>query len=617
MNGDLLTPGLAEGVLRVVTFPTTDPARVSRRIEEAEAEIAHYRQHADAMATELDDSAVRLEHRNLPDEAEILRAHALLLRDEGLQHRVEQAIHDTLVPAEVAVAQAYEAVARRFEQSTFAVLAERASDLRDLAIRLQRRLVTGTTTLLFDGFGEEEDVILATEELLPSLVLEAAERRVRGFVVVRGTPMSHASILARSFGLPALRVEDLAMLQEYEACHVLLDADAGRLHLGQASGKTVRRRPHARMESPRLDRPVLQLWLNVVAPWQLEDMDWRGIEGVGLYRTEVLFMQHPEALPDEEEQVKVYRQLFEHGADRPVTVRTLDIGGDKTLPHFSPGPEENPFLGLRAHRVFHYHPEILVTQLRAILRAAHDRRGLRLLFPMIESLDAWHFVQALLAEATASLRAEGRPFQSRFEQGVLIETPSAVWAFPSLLKHVDYASVGTNDLVQYLFAVDRTNPNVGSFYRPEHPIVLQVLCQLTEQAQAAGKELSICGEMGSEPDLLPILAGLGIASVSIAIGQRRRVESQLERLSLPACQTLARKCLQAETADEIRALLGKKSGMQKRPATFPAASGVAIDPVCRMAVHSDGNPFSIQRGEERYYFCSRRCQVQFMDRASG
>lgn len=617
MKGRLLIPGLAEGVLRMVTFPSAGPSLTNRRrIEDAEAEVEHYRHHTDAMAAELDESARQLERRDLTSEAEILRAHALLVRDESLQRDVERAVRESLLQAEVAVAQAFEAVAMRFEQLEYALLAERATDLRDLAARLQHRLATGTTDRLFEAFDESEDTILATEELLPSLVLKAADRRVRGFVVVRGTPTSHAAILARSFGFPVLLVPDLTMLHDHEGRPTLIDADRGELLIDPAPGEAARRSSYERVTPRRPDHAPLQLWLSIVTPSQLTGVDWKGIEGIGLYRTETLFMEHPDGLPSEEEQVHVYGELFERCTGRPVTVRTLDIGGDKTLPHFSPGPQDNPFLGLRAHRVFHYHPEILITQLRAILRAAHGYDGLRLLFPMIESLDAWHFVQSLLEEAVASLQAEGRPYQSCFEQGVLVETPSAVWAFPGLLKHVDFASIGTNDLVQYLFAVDRTSPNVGHFYRPEHPIVLQVLQRLAEQAQAAAKPLSMCGEMGSEPHLLPLLAGLGIPSVSIALGQRRRVEEQLARLSLSDCRALAAKSLQANTADEVRALLGTGPDEQERPSSSPTMSGTAIDPVCHMAVHSEGNPFATQHGGEYYYFCSRRCLLHFLQHTS-
>lgn len=609
MKDQLLSPGLAEGVFRLVTFPLAGSGLPSRRVEDAEAEVGRYRHHAGAMVAELEKAARGLERQQLAGEAEILRAHTLFLGDESLQQHVEQAIRETQVPAEVAVAQAFEAVALRFEQLESMLLAERATDLRDLAVRLQHRMATGTTALLFDALGEAEEVILATEELLPSLVLEAARHRVRGFVVVRGTSMSHAAILARSFGLPVLQVPDLTVLHDYEGRPVLLDADRGALLVDPAPDEAARRSSVDRGKPRRLDRSVLRLWLSIVTPGQLKDVDWCGIEGVGLYRTEILFMQHPDGLPGEEEQRRVYRQLFGHCDGRPATIRTLDIGGDKTLPHFSPGPQDNPFLGLRAHRVFHYHPEILITQVRAILRAAHGYGGLRLLFPMIESLEAWRFVQALLGEAVASLQADDTPHQARFEQGVLVETPSAVLAFPRLLAHVDFASVGTNDLVQYLFAVDRTNPNVSHYYRPEHPIVLQVLQQLAEQAQAAGKPLSICGEMGSEPHLLPLLAGLGIPSVSVALGQRRRVEKQLARLSLPDCRALAAKSLQADTADAVRALLGALP--VERAAAGLTASGTARDPVCGMAVHTEGNPFFVQRGEERSYFCSRRCLLQF------
>ncbi len=266
---------------------------------------------------------------------------------------------------------------------------------------------------------------------------------------------------------------------------------------------------------------LIRVWVSIVDPDQLETVDWTGIEGVGLYRSEALFLRYREDFPTEQEQFGVYRRLFGLAGNRPVVFRTLDLGADKPVEHMRFGPQENPCLGLRAHRLFRFHPEILVTQIRALLRAAHGGHGLRLMYPMIESIEQLRFVRGLVGTAMQSLAEEGLPFQRDFRQGVLIETPSAAWSFARLLEAVDFASVGTNDLVQYLFAVERNAANVADLYQPEHPVMLQVIQTLAEQAAAAGKPLSICGEMAADPAVLPVLVGLGVTDISVVASAGR------------------------------------------------------------------------------------------------
>ena len=322
-----------------------------------------------------------------------------------------------------------------------------------------------------------------------------------------------------------------------------------------------------RTESAAVDRAGLpvRLWINVADPAQVTPELADRVAGVGLYRTEVLFMEQTEDFPSEQQQYETYRLLFEIcRPDQIVTVRTADIGGDKTLPYFPLGPQENPFLGVRANRVYREHPEILITQMRAILRAAVNSSGLRLMYPMIASPEDLLFIERLLAEAVRSLRARRQAYQDCFQQGIMIEVPSAAWNCSELLETVDFASVGTNDLLQYFFAVGRDDVHVSQSLRAQDPVALRMLKRLVDAAAFAGKPLSICGEIASDPQLLPLLIGLGFKDLSVDIRLLSQVEESAAGLDVAACKQLAQDCLKAKTSRDVRALLND-SGLTKNP----------------------------------------------------
>ena len=272
------------------------------------------------------------------------------------------------------------------------------------------------------------------------------------------------------------------------------------------------------------------------------------------------------------------------------------------------GPQENPQLGLRAHRLYRYHPEILITQIRAILRAARPDTRLRIMYPLIETEDQWRFVQELTDRAVESLEEEGREFCREFQVGPLIETPIAAWRFDRLAGRADFVSVGTNDLVQYLFAVDRNNANVGFMYQPEHPAVLQVLKDLQEKSGVLGKRLTICGEIAGDLRLLPLLVGLGLEDLSVNPPAVPGVHEALRLLDLSKCTELAQACLEADGIEEVRERLDRWHGTVSE-----ADSGhhEARDPVCGMVVDSDATPFVLETAGVQHYFCSRHCLEVF------
>ncbi len=614
--GRRVAPGVAQGTLRFFT-PTAGMSLSATATGEPQTEIGRFTEHVASLIEDLQETVVRLGEDPGSPGADILRTHILLLEGSSFRTRVEEAIRETRLAAEAAVEHAIEEIVSVFEGSDNPVMVERVPDLRDLAIQLRQRLAGRRPSLLAELPQDPSECILATRELLPSLVLEAHTRGVRGFVVDKGTSLSHGAILAQSFDLPVLRVPRLESLWSLDGARVLVDADRGELLVEPTAADAEPPlvvpdpAPVPGREAPSLAR----VWLNVVDPGQLAGVDWAGVEGVGLYRTEMLFLGERSGMPGEEEQAEVYRSLFGRCAPGRATVRTLDIGGDKALPYFSLGPQDNPALGLRAHRIYRFHPEILLTQVRAILRAAAGFPGLRLLFPMIECIEEWRFVQGLVDQATASLAADGMAFQRRFERGVLVETPSAVWSFRRLLGAADFASVGTNDLVQYLFAVDRSNVNVLRTYGPEHPVVLQILKGLAADAKRAGKPLAICGEAGSDLTLLPLLIGLGITDLSVPVNRVQAVRARLAGLRPRECRRLARECLRAGTVDDVLGLLGRPAGSPRAPGDGEPPGAEWVDPVCRMAVHTEGNPLSAVRDGERFYFCSRECLDAFLGKS--
>lgn len=576
-------------------------------------EVERFRRQVDTLEAEIEDAVQRLVSDSFFGEAEILRTHQAMLNDPALHDQVLGLIRDARVRAESAVEQVLEEMAGILASAADPGLAERATDLRDLGMRLTSRLSDQTRFDLGRLTDCARNVVLAVHELLPSLVLETRGHAVAGFIVESGTPLSHGAILAKSFGMPVVRLASLDSIRHYAGRPVLVAGDCDIL-IDPSDAELSARRPKDDATVPCIPvagAPRARLWISIVDPSQLEAVDWAGIEGVGLYRSESLFMRFRDGFPSEREQFLAYRRLFELADHRPVVFRTVDLGADKPVEHMRFGPEDNPCLGLRAHRLFRYHPEILRTQIRAVLHAAVGEHRLRLMFPMLESIDQLRFVRGLVDQAARSLEDEGLPFQQSYLLGVLVETPSAVWSFERLLEEVDFASVGTNDLVQYMFAVDRNAANVADLYQPAHPVVLQVIHALAQQAANAGKPLGICGEVAADEAILPVLVGLGLRDFSVAPGAAYSVTRRLQTLNEEECERLARECLAAYTGDEVLSLIGRDAGSSV--SARPTRPEEALDPVCGMLVRIDDTPYVLRSNGVPRYFCSRHCLNRFSD----
>ncbi len=613
VQGEAISPGTAAGTLYLPGQAAASARPAVATAQSPSEEIERFHHHVAALSDEIEQSAEELENEALAAEAQIMRTHLAMLRDPEFHRQVHELVRATRYAAEVAAEHVLRDVAAALRASESPALAERAIDLEDLALRLKARMgAPEAYDLAVDLLGIERP-ILAMPALLPSVVLQAKSLGVAGFVVERGTGVSHGAILARSFGLPAIRVAALAQLEGAVGGRVLVDGNTGEVLVGPDDEEVVAHAEPAAVPLPGVEEPPLpaELWVSIVDPVQLEGFDWTGVVGVGLYRTEMLFLRHEHDFPTEAEQLEAYRRLFDLADGRPVVIRTADLGADKPVAHMTFGPQDNPYLGLRAHRLYRFHAEIFITQVRAILRAAAGDCRLRLMFPMIESIDQWRFLQELLEQALATLRRENLPHQEDFRQGILVETPSAAWGFATLAKVIDFASVGTNDLVQYLFAVERGAANVQDFYPPEHPVVLDVLATLAERAREAGVPLSICGEIAGDPTLAPVLVGLGIDQLSLAPAAISPVRQRLRSCDLDEARRLAEACRRAETADDVRAILGR-TDMATPDAGRPVGADQAVDPVCGMIVSTRDNPHILRVGGVRHYFCSARCMRRFL-----
>ncbi|MFZ1539658.1 MAG: phosphoenolpyruvate--protein phosphotransferase [Chromatiaceae bacterium] len=613
-RGDPIAPGLAVGPLQFGVQGSWAPP-VAVVPGEPTDELGRFRRTVDALERDIEGAVHRLESETFHAEAQIMRTHLDMLRDPELHRQVLDLVQDCHHRAETAVEQVLGAMAAMIGYAEDPVLAERAADLRDLASRLTAGLTGAHADPQRIAEGAVKGAVLALPELLPSVVLAAWEAGAAGFVVEYGTTVSHAAILAKSFGMPVVRVGSIESVRPFAGRKVLVWGD-GEVLVEPSESELAARRPSADSAPvPRIAGAVpTRLWVSIVDPGQLETLDWTGLAGVGLYRSEALFLRYREDFPNEREQFEAYRKLFRLAGNRPVVFRTLDLGADKAVEHMRFGPQENPCLGLRAHRLFRFHPEILITQIRAVLRAAHGRHRLSLMYPMIANLEQLRFVRALVDKAMQSLADDGLAFQRDVRHGVLIETPSAAWAFARLLEEVDFASVGTNDLVQYLFAVERNAANVADLYQPEHPVVLQVIRTLAEQAAAVGKPLSVCGEMAADPALLPVLAGLGVTDVSVVPGASDALRRVLASCDGAWCRDLAEQCLQADSVEDVRTLLGRTSGADAEVPTL--CQGEALDPVCGMVVHVRDTPYLLRVGGVAHYFCSRSCLNHFVSGSS-
>jgi phosphoenolpyruvate-protein phosphotransferase (PTS system enzyme I) len=585
----------------------------------ADDEVARFEEEIANAIAELRDAMELLRRDGYVQEAEIVESHIAILRDPQLVEIVHERIRENHMAAESAVEHVISERSHLLERSGNELLSSRAIDIRDIGMRLRRRLRRESTEEFEDALREIASPVVFMRELLPTTVLEAFRLGAKAFVVERASRLSHAAILARTFGTPVYQVDSVGSLRATSGDTVLLDMSRALviIHPAERDFERLRREEQVKPSAEFAHRLALDVYINIVGPEQIDGSLMTQIKGVGLYRTEFLFITEREDFPSEDEQYETYHRVFERAGDSIVTLRTLDIGGDRTPPYFSLGPRENPYLGLRAHRIFRFHPEIFTTQVRAALRAAGGKRPFRLMYPMVETVDELLWLQKLLHQAIESLGPEGRVNAALLHQGIMVEVPSMVWCLREALAHVEFCSVGTNDLLQYFFAVDRNNSNVSRAYRPESPSVLRMLRQISMVARSMNKPVGICGELAAVPGYLPVIVGLGYDNVSVTPHVVSKVIDVLGRFDIKECQALVERCIHSGTASVSRRAIEEFCRVHDYDSGFsiePERQTEFVDPICGMRVDPrDEAVPSVRYQGHTYYFCSRACLRRFLE----
>ncbi len=510
-------------------------------------------------------------------EADIFDAHLLMLEDRVLIEEVIKIIREQKANADYAFHTASDRYIAVLEAVEDEYLRERAADLRDLTSRVLDNLLNAKQQL--DLRHLTEPCILVGHDLSPSTTAQLDRNFVLGFVTDVGGPTSHTAILARSLDIPAvvgaqdiseeLETGDYALLDGYNGIVTVNPTDQTLFEYGQLAkikaslGEKLRE--IQRQPAVTLDGQIIHLSANIEDQNDVAAVIAHGAEGVGLFRTEFLFINR-ESLPTEEEQLKVYREVAAALKPQPVIIRTLDLGGDKFSSHLQIAKEMNPFLGWRAIRFCLAQPEMFRAQLRAILRASAEG-NVKLMYPMISGLDELVQANAHVEKCKAELRAENIPFDEKLEIGAMIEIPSAALVADALAKKVNFFSIGSNDLIQYTLAADRTNEKVAHLYEPTHPAILRLIKMTVDAAHANGAWAGVCGEIAGDPVLAPLLLGLGVDELSTAPSAIDSVKYVIRRVKNEETRKLAEFALQCESPSEIHARC-RELARQTAPSLF-------------------------------------------------
>ncbi|MFP4052827.1 MAG: phosphoenolpyruvate--protein phosphotransferase [Phycisphaerae bacterium] len=498
----------------------------------------------------------------LPEMASLIfDAHLMMLKDPNFVGEMTEAIREGENPIEAVGRVGYQYV-EMFEDSREAYVREKAQDVADLL----RRLVANLT-------GESEEVaqaggaVVLARDLYPSDMLKLALEGAQGVVLVSGGVTSHVSILARSLQLPMIIVEDERLLSLPSGTQVLLNTEAGSIYVNPAGELVEQFRQHDRAEQAlqaerrgvkptthTADGTRVRLLANINLLTELSLARDVKAEGVGLYRSEFPFLVRA-GMPTEDEQREIYRLLMDGADGRPVAFRTLDIGGDKLLAYYDTVGEENPTMGLRSIRFSLRHMELFEKQLRAVLRAGIGG-DLRIMFPMISSVDEFVLSRDVVYHCVRQLEQEGLEHHREPKVGLMVEVPSAVAMIDALCEEADFVCVGTNDLTQFLLAVDRTNEKVANYFSSHHPAVLRALERIATKAAEAGVEASVCGELAHDEMFLPFLLGVGFPVLSVDPQFLPALQRQIARLDMSHCRSQAQAMLEQRTVEGVAGLLG-------------------------------------------------------------
>ena len=565
LNGIIASEGIAIGkavihVAQEIALPDYPVAP-----ENVTSEFARFTQARSETIKQLDSLYNSVLAKLGEEEAEVFEGHMEIADDEALEEEVQELI-ESGVCAPLAVHQVIESNVNTLLQLEGDYLRERAADFRDVGSRIIK-IMLGLST---EGLSNLDDnSIVLANDLTPSDTAQLDLNKVLGFVTEIGGRTSHSAIMARSLEIPALVGCQNACSIIKHGDPLILDAINNRLIANptpEQLDEAVAVQNQLKADKQALlqykdtttvtkDGRHFELCANIGTPKDAEAAVANGADGIGLYRTEFLFMDRS-SMPSEQIQFDAYKTVAETMQGKSVIIRTLDIGGDKELPYLELPKELNPFLGWRAIRMCLDRPEILQTQLRAILRASAFGK-LRIMFPMVIAVSEVKQLKAHVENAKASLRAENIAFDENIEIGIMIETPAAVMIADQLIEHLDFFSIGTNDLTQYILAVDRGNENIAHLYDSFSPSVLRAIKQVIDASHAAGKWTGMCGEFAGDAQAALILAGMGLDEFSMSAPSILKIKKELLKQDSNELAELSRQCLNAQDADEVRQMIAE------------------------------------------------------------
>ena len=566
LNGIAASNGVA--IAKAYTLEAPDLSFETKKVDDVDQEVKRL---DDALAVSKKELEMIKENarRSLGDEhAEIFSAHLLVLSDPELITPMEDKIKNENVNAEAALDDVATMFVNMFKEMDNEYMRERAADIQDVTKRVMAHLlqVSFPDPALID-----EEVIVIAEDLTPSDTAQLNKKFVKGFTTNIGGRTSHSAIMARSLEIPAVVGTKTATADIKDGDIVVVDGMDGEViinpsdeQLATYKQKQVDFEKQKEIWAKLKDEPTLskdnthvELVANIGTPNDIEGVLNNGGEGVGLYRTEFLYMGNSD-FPTEDEQFDAYKSVLEQMGDKPVVVRTLDIGGDKELSYLDLPKEMNPFLGFRAIRLCLERDDIFRTQLRALLRAS-VYGNLKIMFPMIATLDEFRQAKALLLEEKANLKGEGVDVSDEIEIGIMVEIPSTAVIARQFAKEVDFFSIGTNDLIQYTMAADRMNEQVSYLYQPYHPAILTLVNNVIEAAHAEGKWAGMCGEMAGDSIAIPILLGFGLDEFSMSATSILPARTQIKDLSREELASFKDEILSMGTADEVEAFVRSKT----------------------------------------------------------
>lgn len=566
ISGILASPGIAFGKALLLKEDEIVIDRKKISADKVDQEVERFLSGRAKASAQLEVIKTKAGETFGEEKEAIFEGHIMLLEDEELEQEIIALIKDKHMTADAAANEVIDGQATALEELDDEYLKERAADVRDIGKRLLRNILG---LAIIDLSAIQDEVILVAADLTPSETAQLNLKKVLGFITDAGGRTSHTSIMARSLELPAIVGTGSITAQVKNGDYLILDAvnnqvlinpsneqiEALRSLQAQVAEEKAELAKLKDLPAITLDGHQVEVCANIGTVRDVEGAERNGAEGVGLYRTEFLFMDR-DALPTEEEQFAAYKAVAEACGSQAVIVRTMDIGGDKELPYMNFPKEENPFLGWRAVRIAMDRKEILRDQVRAILRASAFGK-LRIMFPMIISVEEVRSLKKEIEIYKQELRDEGKAFDESIEIGVMVETPAAATIARHLAKEVDFFSIGTNDLTQYTLAVDRGNDMISHLYQPMSPSVLNLIKQVIDASHAEGKWTGMCGELAGDERATLLLLGMGLDEFSMSAISIPRIKKIIRNTNFEDAKVLAEQALAQPTTDELMTLVNK------------------------------------------------------------